>query len=104
MIIIGSIELKFTKGTGTFACPTCEQERTYRHRTRREFLTLYFIPLIPLQSLGEFLECTTCRGSFPVELSEMTVEQLRAAQTPASRRTDPPRARSHCRVRQRGQR
>lgn len=77
MIIIGSIELKFTKGTGTFACPTCEQERTYRHRTRREFLTLYFIPLIPLQSLGEFLECTTCRGSFPVELSEMTVEQLR---------------------------
>lgn len=78
MIIIGSIELKFTKGTGTFGCPTCEQERTYRHRTRRQFLTIYFIPLIPLQSLGEFIECTTCRGTFPVELSGMTVEQLRA--------------------------
>ena len=67
MIIIGSMELKFTKSTGTFCCPQCEQERTYRLRTRREFLTVYFIPLIPLQSLGEFLECTTCRGTFDVE-------------------------------------
>ncbi|MHB0957318.1 MAG: TerB family tellurite resistance protein [Pirellulaceae bacterium] len=76
MIIVGSIELKFTKGIGIFACPTCEQERTYRHRTRREFLTLYFIPLIPLQARGEFIECMTCRGTFPVELAEMTVERL----------------------------
>lgn len=78
MIIIGSIELKFTKRTGTFCCPNCEQERTYRLRSRRQFLTVYFIPLIPLQSLGEFIECMTCRGAFDAGMSELTVDQLRA--------------------------
>ncbi len=78
MIVIGTIELKFTKGSGTFCCPQCDQERTYRQRTRRLFLTVYFIPLIPLQTLGEFIECTTCHGTFPVESAALTADQLHA--------------------------
>lgn len=78
MIIIGSMELKFTKRVGTFCCPQCEQERTFRLRTRREFLTVYFIPLIPLQHLGEFVECMTCRGAFDASAAEFTLEQLQA--------------------------
>ncbi len=77
MIIIGTIELNFTRRTGTFCCPHCEQERTYRLRTRRQFLTVYFIPLIPLQAMGEFIQCTTCHGTFHVDLSELTVSQYR---------------------------
>jgi hypothetical protein len=70
------MELHFTKATGTFGCPHCEQERTYRRRSRRNFLTLYFIPLIPLESRGQFVECTTCRTAFSLEALEITVEQV----------------------------
>ena len=79
MIIIGTTELKFTKATGSFHCPACQQDRVFRHRVRRQFLTLYFIPLIPLGSLGEFVECTTCRGAFDVAVSRMTATQQREA-------------------------
>lgn len=84
MIIIGTLELKFTKSTGTFCCPHCEQERSYRLRTRRQFLTVYFIPLIPLQVLGEFVECLTCRGQFPADTARLTVEQFRARKRKAA--------------------
>jgi hypothetical protein len=78
MLIIGTMELHFTKATGTFACPHCEQERTYRRRSRRNFLTLYFVPLIPLESRGQFVECSTCRNAFSLEALEITVEQVQA--------------------------
>lgn len=78
MLIIGTIELHFTKATGTFGCPFCEKERTYRRRSRRNFLTLYFVPLIPLESRGQFVECTTCRNAFAPEAAEITVEQVQA--------------------------
>jgi len=80
MIIIGSTQLTFTRDTGTFHCPNCDQTRSYRHRHQREFLTVYFIPLIPLQKLGEFLECQTCRQTFAPEIAQMTAEQVRASQ------------------------
>ncbi len=79
MIIIGSTQLTFTKSSGSFHCPNCDQLREYRHRTKREFLTIYFIPLIPLQSVGEFVECSTCRGTFEPDVARMTAEQIRAS-------------------------
>lgn len=30
----------------------------------RRFFTLYFIPLIPLDKLGEYVECDSCAGTF----------------------------------------
>ena len=50
--MIGTIELKFTKGTGTFCCPHCEQERTYRHRTRRLFLDRLLHSAHPAAAVG----------------------------------------------------
>lgn len=80
MLIIGSTQLTFTKGTGTFHCPHCDQASSYRHRHKREFLTVYFIPLIPLQSVGQFVECSTCRQTFEPQVAEMTADEVRGSQ------------------------
>lgn len=68
MIIFGTRGVKFTKEEGQFFCPQCESERPYRHRSVRRFFTLYFIPVIPLDKLGEYVECRTCKGTFVPEV------------------------------------
>lgn len=64
MIIFGTTGLKSTIKTGQFLCPQCATEKSYRHRKINKFFTLYFIPLIPLGSAGEYVECNTCKGTF----------------------------------------
>ncbi len=64
MIIFGTRGVRSTKATGTFDCPQCEANRGYRHRKVTRFFTLYFIPLIPLGSKGEYIECDHCKGTF----------------------------------------
>jgi uncharacterized tellurite resistance protein B-like protein len=63
-IIFGTRAVKSTIKESSFHCLQCERETHFRHRKARKFFTLYFIPLIPLNSLGEYVECTTCRGTF----------------------------------------
>ena len=64
MIIFGTRGVKFKIDEGRFLCPQCAKERDYKHKKVRRFFTLYFIPLIPLDSLGDYVECTTCKGTF----------------------------------------
>lgn len=64
MIIFGTRGVRTTKATGTFNCPQCATDREYRHRKVTQFFTLYFIPLIPLGSKGEYVECRSCKGTF----------------------------------------
>ena len=64
MIIFGTRSVKFTKEQGQFHCPQCNCQREYKHKSARRFFTLYFIPVLPLDKLGEYVECRTCRGTF----------------------------------------
>lgn len=64
MIIYGTRAVKSTLNSGNFHCPQCETQQQYRHRKARQFFTLYFIPLIPLRNLGEYVECRNCNGTF----------------------------------------
>jgi len=64
MIIFGTRGVRSTKATGSFNCPQCESSQGYRHRKVTQFFTLYFIPLIPLGSKGEYVECNKCKGTF----------------------------------------
>ena len=64
MIIFGTRGVKSTIKSGNFYCPQCETEKPYRHRKVTKFFTLYFIPLIPLGSAGEYVECGQCKGTF----------------------------------------
>lgn len=64
MIIFGTRGVKSTIKSGDFSCPQCESHNPYRHRKVTKFFTLYFIPIIPLGSLGEYVECKRCKGTF----------------------------------------
>ena len=64
MIIFGTTGVKTTIKEGNFHCPQCNTQTKYRHRKVNKFFTLYFIPLIPLGSAGEFVECRCCKGTF----------------------------------------
>lgn len=67
-VIFGWRGVTFTKENGTFFCPQCGDGSPFKHKTVRNFFTLYFIPLIPLNKLGEYVECGNCQGTFNVEI------------------------------------
>lgn len=73
-------------GTGQFACPNCGGDREYQHRTGRRFFTLFFLPVIPLDKVGEVVQCQTCRKRFdPVVLNRPTSARLANALPAAMR-------------------
>ena len=63
-IIFGTRGITSTKGQGRFTCPGCGPNSSYELKSVRRFFTLYFIPLIPLDSLGEYIECNHCQATF----------------------------------------
>ena len=67
-IIFGTRGVTFTKQQGTFYCPRCGPNHPFKHKNVRRFFTLYFIPVIPLDQLGEYVECNTCQGTYNVEI------------------------------------
>ncbi|MFD0903073.1 hypothetical protein [Actinomadura sediminis] len=78
MIIFGWRVVFFTLGKGVFHCPQCGGDREYRRRQGRNFFTLFFIPVLPLNKTGgEIVECGTCRGRWaPGVLEVPTTAQL----------------------------
>ncbi len=70
LIIFGTRGVTYGSEGGQFYCPDCDSERTYKHRKVRRFFTLYFIPLIPLDLLGEYIECQTCTSTYKPSILE----------------------------------
>jgi tellurite resistance protein len=64
LIIFGTRGVTTTAESGDFFCPACDKKRRYDHKLVRRFFTLYFIPLIPMGTVGEYIECQTCRGTY----------------------------------------
>jgi hypothetical protein len=69
---------------GMFHCPSCGGDRHYAHKQARNWFTLFFVPLIPLKVLGEFVECQTCKQGYDERIlrlptSATLTEQLVAA-------------------------
>ena len=62
-IIFGTRGITSTQETGQFHCPSCGP-MTYRLKSVRRFFTLYFIPCIPLDSLGQYVEYEQCQVTF----------------------------------------
>ena len=65
LIIFGRRSVTGSMGTGSFDCPQCGTNRPYDHKRVRRFFTLYFIPLIPLGTIGEY---GGCQGTFKPEV------------------------------------
>jgi DnaJ-domain-containing protein 1 len=68
MIFFGTRGVRSNAGQGHFHCPSCRCQQPYKHKRVRRFFTLYFIPLIPLDSVGEYVECDTCSHTFEPEV------------------------------------
>ena len=64
MIIFGTRGVTTTPDKGEFHCPTCNSIQPYGLKRVRRFFTLYFIPLIPLDNLGEYVECDACKDTY----------------------------------------
>lgn len=67
MIIWGSRGITSTLQSTQFNCPRCSGPRSCSVKQVRSFFTLYFIPIIPLNVLGRFVECGSCGGTFAEE-------------------------------------
>jgi tellurite resistance protein len=68
MIIFGTRGVTSTPERGRFHCPSCGGEHDYARKRVRRFFTLYFLPVLPLETVGEYIECGGCRGTFREEV------------------------------------
>lgn len=68
MILFGTRGVTSTAERGDFSCPQCSGTTNYNLKRVRRFFTLYFIPIIPLDKLGEYVECAQCQGTFDPEI------------------------------------
>jgi tellurite resistance protein len=64
LIIFGTRGVTSSVASGQFHCPSCVKKRTYVHKRVRRFFTLYFIPIIPLDVVGEYVECQHCTDTY----------------------------------------
>lgn len=64
MIIFGLRVRHKTLGEGEFFCPKCQAKRAYHHKRATRYFALYFVPLIPVGTLGEYIECQACGTAF----------------------------------------
>lgn len=73
MLLIWGFKVRFkTLLQGVFFCPSCGGDRQYERKQGRRWFTFFFIPVIPLNSVGdEFVECTTCHQAYKPSVLEM---------------------------------
>ena len=79
MLVIWLSVIYRTLGRGVFFCRRCGGDRAYRHRTGRRYITVFFIPLIPLTRTGEHVQCLTCKTRYVTEVLKLpTTVQMQA--------------------------
>jgi tellurite resistance protein len=69
-----------TTGRGVLHCYRCGGDRVYRRGTARRWFHLLYLPLVPLERVGEHVQCRTCRTRYRVEVLRLpTTVQMQAA-------------------------
>jgi tellurite resistance protein len=86
LLIFGLSVFFRTVGQGDFHCPNCGGDRHYRQRVARRWFTLFFVPVIPLNRVGEVVECATCRTRFNLDVLRLPTAQQMAAALPTAMR------------------
>jgi hypothetical protein len=80
LVIFGLRVFYRAVGQGTFHCQRCGGDREYRHRAGRRWFTLVFIPVIPLNHVGDHVQCTICSTRYRMDvLSLPTTAQMKEA-------------------------
>jgi hypothetical protein len=82
MIIYGYKHRENQLGTGHFHCFSCQVQRPYRHKKIVRYFTLFFIPLFPLGTISEYVECQVCGRTYAPEiLSAATTTSMPISET-----------------------
>lgn len=68
MIIFGSKGKTKVVSRGRFMCPRCQDLRGYERKKVTEHFTLHFIPIIKIDDLGEYIECTKCASRYDTSI------------------------------------
>jgi hypothetical protein len=81
MVIIWGLRVVYrTLGRGVFFCRRCGGDREYRRRAGRRYVTVFFIPLVPLRPTGEHVQCLTCKTRYVTEVLKLpTTVQMSTA-------------------------
>ncbi|POY36694.1 hypothetical protein C3K47_10025 [Solitalea longa] len=81
MIIYGTKVIGNTIQTGRFNCSNCRREENYQLVKYKKFFHIFFIPLIPINNLGDQLECYCCKTAYipGTVLSESEYNSARSA-------------------------
>jgi hypothetical protein len=87
LIIWGIRNINHTLAEGSFFCPHCQAPRAYQHKRARRFFTLYFLPIIPLNVVGEFVECQACKQTYQMAVLNVRPPTVESQQS-SSVRTD----------------
>jgi uncharacterized tellurite resistance protein B-like protein len=84
MILIGTMNWSSTRSRGMFHCPNCESKEAFRYKASRPFLTLYFVPVLPIGGIEEFVQCSRCKNVFdPAVLTNRIMPSSANAQPPS---------------------
>ncbi len=70
LVIFGTRGRSHTIGSGQFYCPREGGDRSYEHKEARRYFTLFFLPIIPLDRLGDYIECTSCKSTYYTNVLE----------------------------------
>lgn len=77
--LIGMRTLWHTVGDGTFFCPGCGGDRSYRRRTGRRAFVLLGLPLLRRDTTAPVVECAECHTHFGLDaLERLTTHRLSA--------------------------
>jgi hypothetical protein len=68
MIIFGTSGITSVQSRGTYHCPACGPGAGYQHKSVNRFFTLFFVPLIPMGKVADFVQCERCGGTFKPEV------------------------------------
>ena len=83
-LIFGTRASKSNVGSGMFFCPNEQSDQPYRQIEVKRKGHLFFVPLVPLGDLGEYIECGSCGATYkPEVLSLPTRNQLQTSFTTA---------------------
>jgi hypothetical protein len=85
-IIWGLRVIYRTISQGVFFCRKCGGDRDYRHRAGRRFVTVFFIPLIPLNKTGEHVQCARCKTRYVTEVLRLPTAAKMQRALPAGMR------------------
>ena len=64
ILFLGTRRRRRVVGTGTFHCPYCFQPRTYERAETRTWVHVFWVPLVPLGSPQDEVQCTVCGGQW----------------------------------------